>query len=82
MAGLGMEVSFQVIAGALLGWGFDQWRGTAPKGIMTGSIIGIVIAMWSLVRGALKMNRMLDRQHPTKGRGQPLPPDDEEDDDE
>ncbi len=80
MAGLGMEVSFQVAAGALLGWGFDQWRGTSPKGILTGSVIGIVVAMWSLIHGALKMNRMLDQQHPTKGRGRPLPPDEEEDD--
>ena len=80
MAGLGMEVSFQVAAGALLGWGFDQWQGTTPKGIMTGSIIGIVVAMWSLVRGSLKMNRMLDQQHPTKGRGQLLEPGDDEND--
>ena len=80
MAGLGMEVSFQVAAGALLGWGFDQWRGTTPKGIMTGSIIGIAVAMWSLVRGSLKMNRMLDQQHPTKGRGTPLELDKDEND--
>jgi hypothetical protein len=80
MAGLGMEVSFQVAAGALLGWGFDQWRGTSPKGILTGSVIGIVVAMWSLINGALKLNRMLDQQHPTKGRGRPLPTDEEEDD--
>ena len=78
MAGLGMEVSAQVAAGALLGWGFDQWRGTGPKGILTGSVIGIVVAMWSLIRGAIKMNRMLDEQHPTKGRGRPLPPDEQD----
>ena len=79
MAGLGMEVSFQVAAGALLGWGFDQWRGTSPYGILTGSLIGIVVAMWSLITGALKLNRMLDQQHPTKGRGRPLPPDEDDD---
>ena len=81
MAGLGMEVSFQVAAGALLGWWFDQWRGTSPKGILTGSLIGIAVAMWSLIRGALKLNRMLDEQHPTKGRGRPLPPDEDNDGD-
>ena len=80
MAGLGMEASFQMAAGALIGWGFDQWRGTSPKGILTGSIIGIGVGMWSLIRGALKLNRMLDEQHPTKGRGRPLPPDEEDDD--
>ena len=45
---------------------------------MIGSIIGIVVAMWSLVRGSLKLNRMLDQQHPTKGRGRPLQPDEDE----
>ncbi len=79
MAGLGMEVSSQVAAGALLGWGFDIWQGTSPKGLLTGAIIGIVVAMWSLIKGALKMNRMLDKQHPTLGRGRPLDPDPDDD---
>lgn len=74
-----MEVSSQVAAGALLGWGFDYWRGTSPKGLLTGAIIGIVVGMWSLIKSALKMNRMLDRQHPTLGRGKPLDPDTDDD---
>ncbi len=80
MAGLGMEVAAQVAAGALLGWLFDRWQGTSPNGILVGSVVGIVVGMWSLINGALKLNRMLDQQHPTKGRGRPLPPDEEDDD--
>ncbi len=74
MAGLGMEVAAQVAGGALLGWAFDAWRGTAPTGLLVGSIVGIVVGLWSLIHGALKLNRVLDERYPTAGRGRPLPP--------
>ena len=79
MGALGMEVAAQVAAGALLGWVFDRWRGTEPTGLLVGSLIGIAVALWSLVRGGIKLNRDLDRIHPTAGRGRPLP---EKEDDE
>jgi F0F1-type ATP synthase assembly protein I len=78
MCALGMEVAAQVGAGALLGWLFDRWRGTAPNGLLVGSVIGIVIGLANLVRGALKLNRDLDRRHPTAGRGKPIPFDDDD----
>ncbi len=71
MGGIGMEVAAQVAAGALLGWAFDAWRGTSPKGILVGSILGIVVAMWTLIRGTLRLNRLLETRHPTRGRGTP-----------
>lgn len=80
MAGLGLEVSTQVLAGALLGWLFDQWQGTAPKGVTYGAIAGIIVGMWSLVRGGLKLNALLEKNHPTTGRGKPIPFEDEDDD--
>ncbi len=81
MGGLAFEVSAQVAAGALLGWGFDAWRGTAPTGMLVGSITGILVGLWSLIRGSLKLNRLLDQQYSTKGRGTPLPGGDDDDDD-
>ncbi len=81
MGGLGMEVAGAVVAGALLGLVFDRWRGTTPTGVLVGSLVGIVVGMWSLIRGALKLNRLLDRHHPTAGRGKALPPDEEDGDD-
>ncbi len=80
MAGIGMEVVSQVAAGALLGWIFDRWRGTAPTGLLIGSVIGIIVGMWSFIRGALKLNRELERQYPTAGRGRPLPPEEADND--
>ena len=85
MGGLGMEVAAQVAAGALLGWLFDRLRGSGQTGLLVGSVIGIVVGLWSLIRGALKLNRELERRHPTSGRGRPIPPNDDgndENDDE
>ena len=78
MGGLGMEVATQVGAGALLGWLFDRWRGTAPTGLLVGAVIGIVVALWSLIRGGLKLNRDLDRETARRRSGG-APDDDEAD---
>lgn len=90
MAGLGMEVASQVMAGALLGWLFDLWRGTAPNGLVWGGVIGIVVGLYSMIRGALRMNHQLDearrRRHRAAGtpppKPRPLPPEDAVEDDD
>lgn len=64
MAGLGFQVATEVAAGALLGWLFDRWRGTGSTGMLTGALIGIAVALFSLVRGARKLHRALDREAP------------------
>jgi F0F1-type ATP synthase assembly protein I len=71
MGGLGMEVATQVGAGALLGWLFDRWRGSAPTGLLVGATIGIVVGLWSLIKGALKLNRALDRKTPRRRAAAP-----------
>ncbi len=76
MGGLGMEVAAQVAAGAVLGWLYDRWRGTGTTGMLVGSVIGISVGLWNMIRGAIKLNRELERQSPIAGRGKPLPPDD------
>lgn len=78
MAGIGFEVATEVAAGALIGWGIDAWLDSEPKGLLIGAILGIAVGMWSLVNGTLKLNREMDRQHPTAGRGKPIPPPDDE----
>jgi F0F1-type ATP synthase assembly protein I len=72
MGGLGMEVAALVMAGLLLGWLWDRWQGTTI-GIKIGAVAGIVVGLWSLIQGSLKLGRQLDARHPTKGRGKPLP---------
>lgn len=60
MAGLGFQTSSEVAAGALLGLAFDWWRGSGSTGIIVGGVIGIVVGMTSLLRGAMRMNKEFD----------------------
>jgi F0F1-type ATP synthase assembly protein I len=61
MLGLGWQMSTEVIAGAALGWGVDHFFGTAPKGVLVGSLVGVVVAIYSLVRGGLRLYKSVDR---------------------
>lgn len=60
MAGIGFQTSSEVAAGALLGLAFDWWRGQGSTGVIVGGVIGIVVGMTSLLRGAMKLNREFD----------------------
>jgi F0F1-type ATP synthase assembly protein I len=75
MAGIGMQVASEVVAGVLLGLAFDWWRGQGNIGVIVGGIAGIAVGLWSLIRAALKLNRQLERTAPTAGRGIPMQPD-------
>jgi F0F1-type ATP synthase assembly protein I len=61
MLGLGWQMSTEVIAGAALGWGVDHFFGTGPKGVMIGALVGVVVAIYSLVRGGLRLYKSVDR---------------------
>jgi F0F1-type ATP synthase assembly protein I len=60
MAGLGLQTSSEVLAGALIGWGIDRWLDSSPKGLLTGGIAGIAVGLTTLIRGAMKANREFD----------------------
>lgn len=74
MAGVGFEVASEVAAGALLGWLFDRWRGHGNIGVLVGSIVGIAVGLWSLIRTGLKLNRELDQNRQKIGYPPPTPP--------
>lgn len=61
MLGLGWQMTAEVIAGAALGWGADHLFGTAPNGVMVGSLVGVAVAIYSLVRGGLRLYKAVDR---------------------
>ena len=61
MLGLGWQMSTEVIAGAALGWGVDYFFGTGPKGVTIGSLVGVAVAIYSLVRGGLRLYKSVDR---------------------
>jgi F0F1-type ATP synthase assembly protein I len=45
-----MDFVFTILAGAILGWLFDRWRGTNPTGTMIGLGVGFVLAFFRIVR--------------------------------
>jgi len=61
MAGLGMQTSSEVVAGALVGWVIDRWAGTSPAGLLVGGIAGIVVGLSTLIRGAMRANREFEK---------------------
>ena len=60
MAGLGMQTSSEVVAGALIGWAVDRWLDSSPVGLLVGGIAGIAVGLTTLIRGAMRANRELD----------------------
>lgn len=60
MAGIGMQTSSEVIAGALLGWAADRWLGTSPRWTLVGAVAGIAVGLTTLIRGAMQANKELD----------------------
>ena len=69
MAGIGLQTSSEVIAGALLGMAFDWWRGQGNTGLLVGGIAGIVVGMTSLLRAAAKLNAEFDAARRGGGAG-------------
>ena len=72
MAGLAFTMASEAGAGALMGWLVDHFAGTAPTGLLVGSIAGIAVGMLSFVRGAFALNKLLANQDLSKIK--PLPP--------
>lgn len=47
----------EVAAGVLLGLGADYLLDTKNRWVVVGSITGVVVAMWTLVRVAMRLQR-------------------------
>ena len=61
MAGLASETVSYVLAGGLLGWLLKEWLG-GELWLPLGFGVGILSGIGVLLRGALKLNRAMDRQ--------------------
>jgi hypothetical protein len=53
--GLGSQMFSEVVAGVLLGYGIDYWLGTKNRWIVVGAIAGIVVAMATVMRTAMRL---------------------------
>lgn len=57
LLGLGTQMMSEVAAGVLLGLGVDYLLDTKNRWVVVGSITGVVVAMWTLVRMAMRLQR-------------------------
>ena len=68
MMGIGFEAVSQVVAGLLLGWLWDHWRG-GQLGVIIGGAAGVLVGVLSLVKSAWKLNAELDRSAAKRRKG-------------
>lgn len=59
LAGLAFTFGTEIIAGVLLGWGFDALFNTRPYGVVTGSIVGIAVGLTDFIRRSMQINRQM-----------------------
>ena len=55
LIGLGTQMLSEVAAGVLLGLAADYMLGTKNRWVVVGSIMGVVVAMWTVVRVAMRL---------------------------
>ncbi len=66
LMGLGMQMMSEVAAGVLLGVGADYLLDTKGRWVVVGSILGILVAMWTVIRVGMRMQGA-PRKPGTKG---------------
>lgn len=74
LAGIGLTTASEVMAGALIGWLIDQWRGEGSTFLLIGAIAGIVVGLTTLIRSGLTVNRQMDEAAARKNKTNPRPP--------
>jgi F0F1-type ATP synthase assembly protein I len=67
LLGLGTQMLSEVAAGVLLGLGADYLAGTKNRWVVVGSIAGVVVAMWTVVRVAMRLQTT--RREPPRPKG-------------
>ena len=66
---IAMDFVFTIVAGLLLGWGFDKWRGTAPWGLLVGLLVGFVAAFVVILKQSAKEERRDQASRGAKRKG-------------
>lgn len=54
LLGLGSQMLSEVVAGVLIGYGLDYLLGTKNTWIVVGSLAGVAVAMFSVIRVAMR----------------------------
>ena len=61
MFAIGYTSASEAIAGLLIGAGVDWVFGCGPWGLVIGGVVGVAVAMWSLVRRSLQLQATVGR---------------------
>ncbi len=70
---IAMDFVFTIVAGLLLGWGLDSWKGTAPWGLLGGLVVGFTAAFVVIVKQSAKQERA-EKERKAAGRVPPGKP--------
>lgn len=70
-----MELAAAVALLTLIGWWVDGRFGTAPWGVLVGSLLGLVGGMYNLIRDSLAAVKATSVRAPGSGRGAEPPAD-------
>jgi F0F1-type ATP synthase assembly protein I len=65
LAGAGFELAAAVGGFAVVGHLIDRYRGSHPKGLLIGAVLGLVGGMYNLIKASLAANRaarVIDRE--------------------
>jgi F0F1-type ATP synthase assembly protein I len=57
MLGIGMQMLSEVVAGILLGLALHHFFGLSKLWIVFGGVFGVVVAMWTVIRFAIRMEK-------------------------
>ena len=57
LAMVGLQVAIGVGLGYLVGWWLDKKFGWSPKGVVTGSMIGLAGGLYLLIKDAIRINK-------------------------
>jgi F0F1-type ATP synthase assembly protein I len=64
LAGLGFELAASIAGGALFGWWIDRRLDSAPKALITMTVVGMVGGFYNLIRVALAASRAAEKSAP------------------
>jgi F0F1-type ATP synthase assembly protein I len=64
LIGLGTQMLSEVAAGVLLGLAADYMLGTKNRWVVVGSIAGVIVSMWTVIRVAMRLQTT--RREPPK----------------
>ena len=67
LIGLGTQMLSEVAAGVLLGLAADYMLGTKNRWVVVGSIAGVIVSMWTVIRVAMRLQTT--RREPPKRPG-------------